>query len=196
MAIQIPLGDPWLFERQQRDRDDAARTNANYTTHYPALPRLTPTILYTMQVPFKRLHPAAKPPSRAHATDAASDLYALPADGVDYRPLHPGERRLFRTGIALALPAGFYGHICDRSGNALKRGLHVLGGIVDAGFLGDVGVILLNTSQDPVWISPGERIAQIIVKQHESPTFVEVTGELVAQQSDRGADGFGSTGAN
>lgn len=148
-----------------------------------------------MYIPFKRLHPAAKPPTQAHdGADAGYDLYALDDPDTHYwMPLHPGHRRLFRTGIALSLPKGYFGCICDRSGNALKRGLHVLGGIVDSGYQGDVGVILLNTSQDAVWVEAGERIAQLIIKRHESVEFIDV-GDSPLEQSARGASGFGSTG--
>lgn len=144
-----------------------------------------------MRIPVKRLCPEATVPTRAFPTDAGADLYALNIPEVT-RPLQPGERRLYDTGIALEIPSGYYGHICDRSGNALKKGLHVLGGIVDSSFRGSVGVILLNTSQDPIWIQPAMRIAQIVIKRHKSPDFVEMSADL--QESARGAAGFGSSG--
>jgi dUTP pyrophosphatase len=200
----MPCIDPWLS--QQIARDAAFREGLAVAFGGQPMPdwarRVTDDFFLShfqpMQIPFKRLHPTAKAPTRAHNTDAGFDLYALQSD--QYSPekqfavhpaLRPGERRLFKTGIALAIPAGYYGHICDRSGNALKRGLHVLGGIVDSGYLGDIGVILFNTSEDTIWIEAGERIAQIIVKRHESPEFVERED---LEQSARGAGGFGSSG--
>lgn len=172
----------WPMPENQRDPNWLAAKAAGeafFSSHF------TP-----MQIPFKRLHPAAKPPSRVNHEDAGSDLYALNDPDVS-RPLYPGERRLFDTGIAMEIPPGHYGHICDRSGQALKRGLHVLGGVVDSPFRGSVGIILLNTSQDPVWVEAGERIAQIIIKRHESPEFVETES---LDETARAAGGFGSTG--
>jgi len=144
-----------------------------------------------MTIPFTRLAPDAKSPARSHPTDAGYDLCCID-DNNTRRPLHPGERRLFSTGLILAIPSGFYGHICDRSGNALKRGLHVLGGICDASYRGPIGVILLNTSDDPIWLKAGDRIAQLLIKRHESPLFMEVAS---LDNTDRGVGGFGSTGS-
>lgn len=151
-----------------------------------------------MPIPFQRLHHDATPPTRAHDGDAGYDLFALPVERTEAQPfathrvLHPGERRLFRTGIAVAIPRGFYGRIADRSGNALTRGLHVLGGVIDSSYRGDVGVILLNASQVAIWIQPNQRIAQLIIERCIDVSFVESTTPL--EQSDREAAGFGSTG--
>ena len=89
-------------------------------------------------LPVRRLDPGAVLPSRAHAGDAGLDLYALEDSAVP-----AGEGRLLRTGIAVAVPAGHAGLICDRSSLA-KRGLKTAGGVVDAGYRGEVGVMLWN----------------------------------------------------
>lgn len=146
-----------------------------------------------MQIPVKRLHPDARLPVRAHASDAGADLFALDGadEEVDYRPLHPGERRLFRTGIALAVPEGWYGRIAPRSGLSVKQGIDVMAGVIDSGFLGEVQVLLVNLGRDPVWIKPGDRLCQLIIERCEAASFEEVTD---LEQSARGAGGFGSTG--
>ena len=126
-----------------------------------------------MNIAIKKTVPTAKIPARAHDTDAAYDLYAVSPQGSIW--LHPGERHLFDTGISMSIPKGYYGHICDRSGNALKKGLTVLGGIVDSGYFGSVGVILLNAGREVVEITDGFKIAQIIFKKHETPEMIEVT---------------------
>lgn len=165
--------------------------------HYPQSDQTYAVTPQPMEIRFTRLHAYARPPCRAHATDAGFDLYALPEERTydtpftTHRALHPGERRLFRTGIAAAIPPGFYGRIADRSGNALKHGLHVLGGVVDSQFRGDIGVILFNAGAEAVWIERDQRIAQLIIERCYDATFVEVN-DLDA--TERASGGFGSTG--
>lgn len=107
--------------------------------------------------------------------------------------LAPGERALIPTGLRLEIPSGYEGQVRPRSGLALKRGLTVLNapGTIDADYRGDVGIILVNLSQEEQRIEPGDRIAQLL--------FAPVTrGELVEVEflgdSERGSGGFGSTG--
>lgn len=145
-----------------------------------------------MTIPFERRVGGTPTPSRAKPDDAGYDLTNM--EDYDYW-LKPGERKLFRTGLAMAIPAGFYGRIADRSELALKRGLHVLGGVVDAGYRGEIGVILLNTSEcddaKSVLIERRARIAQLVIERCEAADFQEV-GEL--QQTERAATGFGASG--
>lgn len=145
-----------------------------------------------MKIPLKRLLPDVPLPVRANSTDAGYDLFNM--DDYDYF-LRPGERKLFRTGLSMAIPAGFYGRIADRSGLALRQGIHVLGGVIDSGFLGEIGVILLNTQGEDtagsVKIDRSMRIAQLIIEKCETAEF-EITLELL--KTDRGNGGFGSTG--
>ena len=136
-------------------------------------------------LPIRRLDPAAILPTRAHADDAGLDLYAL-EDSV----VPPGEGRLLRTGVAMALPAGHVGLVCDRSSLA-KRGLKTVGGVIDAGYRGELGVLAWNLSRVDQPVKRGERCAQLLVIPIATPVPVE-TDDL--GDTARGAGGFGSTG--
>jgi len=122
------------------------------------------------------------------------------AAGMDIRcnidapvTLQPLERKLFPTGLFLELPQGYEAQIRPRSGLALKRGLTVLNtpGTIDADYRGEVGVILVNLSNEAQTIEPGERICQMVIAQHEQAVVVEVN-EL--STTERGAGGFGHSG--
>ena len=158
-------------------------------------------------------------PPRAHASDAGYDLSCWPAphegkiaDQASYdkthtmlgdcwkvntlhhdqvQRIHPGKRVLLPTGVKLAIPRGYYGHILDRSGNATKRGLHVLAGVIDSNYTGEIHVCLVNLSGEVQTINIGERVAQILFKKVETVCFEEVA-EL--PQTQRGSSGFGSSG--
>lgn len=139
----------------------------------------------------KRLDPGLPLPMRAHAGDAGADLYA--AEDVT---LQPGERALVGTGIAIALPIGTVGLIHPRSGLAAKHGLTVVNapGTVDAEYRGELKVCLLNTDlREPIEITRGMRIAQLVVQRVELVEFAEVD-EL--DDTARGAGGYGSTGTH
>lgn len=125
---------------------------------------------------------------------------SVQAAGMDIRTsitepvvLQPLERRLFPTGLYIELPQGYEAQIRPRSGLALKHGITVLNtpGTIDADYRGEVGVILVNLSNEPFEIGPGERIAQMVIARHEQPKVVEVT-EL--SETERGAGGFGHSG--
>lgn len=127
--------------------------------------------------------------------------YATPMSaGMDIRAnldesitLHPMERRLIPTGLYLALPEGFEAQIRPRSGLALKKGITVLNspGTVDADYRGEVGVLLINLSQEDFVIEDGERIAQMVISRHEQIEF-KIVEEL--DETERGAGGYGHTG--
>lgn len=128
-------------------------------------------------------------------------VYATPQSaGMDLRAnidepitLHPMERRLIPTGLHIALPEGYEAQIRPRSGLALKHGLTVLNspGTIDADYRGEIGVLLINLSQQDFIINDGERIAQMIIARHEQADFV-VVEEL--DQTERGVGGYGHTG--
>lgn len=121
---------------------------------------------------------------------AGMDLYAA----VEHITIiKPGSWRLVPTGLAIALPPGYEAQVRPRSGLALKQGISILNtpGTVDADYRGEVGVILMNHSNEDLVIRRGDRIAQMIINKIEQVVFEEVT-ELPA--SDRGAGGFGHTG--
>lgn len=148
-----------------------------------------------MGIPFVKLRPEATIPRRGSAGAAGLDLSFCPEDGqaVD---LGPGERRMFQTGLATALPFGTYGRIAPRSGLAAKYGVDVLAGVIDADYRGELNVILVrdrNTIKDLI-IEPGMRIAQLVIEQCSMDQAVEIDDVSGLDWSDRGAGGFGSTG--
>jgi dUTP diphosphatase len=139
----------------------------------------------------QRLDGGVPLPAYAHPGDAGADLSA--AEDVE---LGPGERALVRTGIAIALPAGYAAFVHPRSGLAAKHGVTIVNapGTVDAGYRGEIKVTLLNTDREhPVSFRRGDRIAQLVIQQVARPVFHEVD-ELPG--SARGEGGFGSTGIN
>lgn len=134
----------------------------------------------------KLLSPLAKIPERADSGASGYDL-----SSIENYTILPGERKLIKTGISLAIPPGWYGHISDRSGMAYKKGGHTMGKIIDENFRKEVCVIILNTDKkDPIHILAGERVAQIIFKEYGVFDF-NVVDDL--DETDRGG-GFGSSG--
>ena len=107
--------------------------------------------------------------------------------------LKPFERAIIKTGLFIALPVGFEAQVRPRSGLAAKKGITVLNspGTVDADYRGEIGVILVNLSNDVFVINDGERIAQLIIAKHERVSWQEVE---ILSETKRGAGGFGSTG--
>jgi dUTP pyrophosphatase len=138
-----------------------------------------------MNLHCKRLAPDAQLPRYAKPGDAGLDLFSR-----ELRTLNPFEPTLFSLGIALALPEGTVGIVADRSGLA-RRGVTTLGGVIDCTYRGELGVVLVNVSESPYTVHPGDRIAQLLVTPIVTAT-VEECEEL--GDSVRGADGFGSTG--
>ena len=143
----------------------------------------------TLRVAVRRLDAGLPLPRYARAGDAGLDLHA--AESVTFAP---GARLAVRTGIALAIPEGFAGFVLPRSGTALRTGLTVLNapGLIDAGYRGEVQVLLINHGAVDVTVARGDRIAQLVIERVAHTDLVEVD-EL--PPSDRGAGGFGSTGA-
>lgn len=138
---------------------------------------------------FRRLSEAARPPARAHDGDAGYDLHA-----AEPALLGPGERATVGTGIAVAIPPGHAGLVLPRSGLAARHGISVVNapGLIDAGYRGEVRVLLLNTDRERAFeVAPGDRIAQLVVVRIEGPELEEAT-EL--DETLRGGGGFGSTG--
>lgn len=121
---------------------------------------------------------------------AGMDLRANIETAIVLKPL---ERTIVKTGLFIALPIGFEAQVRPRSGLAAKKGITVLNapGTVDADYRGEIGVILVNLSNETFVINDGERIAQLIIAKHERINWKEVT---VLSETERGAGGFGSTG--
>jgi dUTP pyrophosphatase len=133
-----------------------------------------------------RLSQHAYLPTRGSSHAAGLDLYTPIAGTV---PAH--QRLLVPLDIAIRLPTHTYGHVLPRSGLAVKHGIHVGAGVIDEDYRGNVGVLLMNLSDVPFVFSKGDRIAQLVVKTYESVDVMEVS-EL--DQSDRGQNGYGSSG--
>ncbi len=129
-------------------------------------------------------------PAYSTLFSAGMDLRAFLNEPVSLLPL---ERKLIPTGLFIELPAGFEAQIRPRSGLALKKGISVLNtpGTIDADYRGEIGVILINLSNQEVVIESGERICQMIISKHETIQWEEVS---VLEESLRGAGGFGHTG--
>ncbi len=141
-----------------------------------------------MTVKFKRIDGAAVIPSYARPGDAGMDVCAC-EDAV----LHPGERRLVRTGLVVELPEDAEAQMRPRSGLALKHGVTLLNtpGTIDAGYRGEIGIIMINLGQAPFEVRQGMRIAQMVIATVTRAETVEVTE---VSDTERGAGGFGSTG--
>jgi dUTP pyrophosphatase len=138
------------------------------------------------------LRQGAVVPHRAHEDDAGLDLIAAEAVHIP-----PGGRALVGTGVSLALPQGSVGLVCPRSGLAVRHGLTVLNGpgVVDAGYRGEIRVPLHNTDLDEaVDLTPGDRIAQLVVVPFLTPRIEVVPDAGDLSSSTRQADGFGSSG--
>jgi dUTP pyrophosphatase len=139
-----------------------------------------------INIKFKRAHKDAITPSYAYFSDAGLDLYS-----VENYHLKPGENHAYSTGIALELPVGYAAIIMEKSGLALKRQISVLGGVNDAGYRGEIKVILQNNSRHIQKFKAGDKLAQLLIQKVETANLIEVN-EL--SESERGTGSFGSSG--
>jgi dUTP pyrophosphatase len=129
-------------------------------------------------------------PSYQTALSAGMDLRANNPEPIELGPL---ERAIIPTGIFIELPSGYEAQIRPRSGLAAKKGVSLVNspGTIDADYRGEIGVILVNLSNDPFTVERGERIAQMVIARHEQARWIEVDQ---LEESERGEKGFGSTG--
>ena len=129
-------------------------------------------------------------PTYATVSSAGLDLKAVLAEAVTLAPL---ERKILGTGLKIALPEGYEAQVRPRSGLAAKHGITVLNapGTIDADYRGEIGVILVNLSNEPFTVEPGERIAQLVIAQY---TQIQWTLVNNLEETERGTGGFGSTG--
>jgi dUTP pyrophosphatase len=145
-----------------------------------------------LQIPIRRLVPAAGMPERAHEGDAGYDLRSV--EEVD---LAPGSRALVRTGISVAIPEGYAGLVLPRSGLAVRHGISLVNtpGLIDSGYRGEIQVPLINHDRQGTFrIEAGTRIAQLVFLRAAPVVFGEV--EFLETSTDgRGEDGFGSSGS-
>ena len=141
-----------------------------------------------MTVRFKRLCPDAVLPAYAHPGDAGMDIRS-----VDDLEIAPSARALVHTGLVMVLPPGWEAQVRPRSGLALKHGVTVLNtpGTIDAGYRGEIGVILANFGDSPFAVKKGDRIAQVVIAPVTTAAIEETD---VVDDTDRGGGGFGSTG--
>lgn len=129
-------------------------------------------------------------PQYATTLSAGMDIRANLDNPVTLKPM---QRTLIPTGLFIELPAGFEAQIRPRSGLAIKKGITVLNtpGTIDADYRGEIGVILINLSEEDFIIEDGERICQMVIARHEQATWEQVE---ILGQTERGAGGFGHTG--
>jgi len=145
--------------------------------------------MHSPKILLHQLDPELPVPRHAQPGDAGVDLFARSGG-----ELAPGERSLVPTGVAVAVPAGYVGLVAPRSGLAIRSGISLVNspGVVDSGYRGEIQVVLVNQGSDTFRYERGERIAQLVVVPFATQDF-ELVDEL--PPSERGADGFGSTGA-
>jgi len=133
-----------------------------------------------------KLHPAARLPARGSAESAGLDLFS-----IEEVRLEAGGRAMVRTGLAIAVPRGYYGRIAPRSGLASRHGLDVLAGVIDSDYRGEVVCALVNHGREALTLEAGQRIAQLIVEAIITP---EPAWADSLDETARGEGGFGSTG--
>lgn len=139
-----------------------------------------------MKISIKRLFLDAKAPEYVHDGDAGLNLFSR-----ETKTITPGERVLLSTGIAFEIPEGYVGLVWDRSGLSNKQGLKLLGGVIDAGYRGEVFVGLVNLGQEPYAVKAGDKVAQMLIQPVVRAVLEEVND---LSETVRGDGGFGSTG--
>lgn len=129
-------------------------------------------------------------PKKAHSSDAAFDIYA-----AEQLTLYPHGFGRIKAGFTIAIPEGYVGLVCSRSGHAANHGVFVLNapGVIDPGYRGEVGVVLMNLGENIARFQAGDRIAQLLIVPAPSFTLVQNKNAFTTE-TDRGEHGFGSTG--
>ena len=135
---------------------------------------------------FKKLDLRATLPTRGSRASAGLDLYSIEAVSLE-----PGQRVIARTGLAVAIPEGFYGRLAPRSGLATKKGLDVLAGVIDADYRGEIGCLLHNAGQEKIELAANSKVCQLIIEKIITPGAVWAAD---LDDTERGHGGFGSTG--
>jgi deoxyuridine 5'-triphosphate nucleotidohydrolase len=135
---------------------------------------------------FNQLDPRAVLPSRGSSQSAGLDIYA-----IEELTIRPGQRALARTGLAVAIPEGYYGRLAPRSGLATQKGLDTLAGVIDADYRGEIRCLLYNTRHETITLPAQSKICQLIIEKIITPAAVWAD-EI--SDTDRGSGGFGSTG--
>ncbi|MBI4919937.1 dUTP diphosphatase [Candidatus Azambacteria bacterium] len=139
-----------------------------------------------MILKIQKIDSNASAPNYATKGDAGLDFYS--AEDI---VLKPGQRQAVNTGIKMEIPAGYVGLVWDKSGLALKNGIKTMAGVVDAGYRGEIKIVLINFGNEDFIVKKGFKIAQMLIQKIEEPT-IEIVEEL--SDSERSENGFGSTG--
>ena len=134
----------------------------------------------------KKLHADAKIPEYAHPGDAGMDIYC-----DQNFTLVPSEKIIISTGISMEIPEGHVGLIWDKSGMAAKHTLHVLAGVIDSGYRGEIKIVMINLGKEEYKIEKHDKIAQMLIQPVQGCEIKEI---FETSESSRGEDGFGSTG--
>ncbi len=145
-----------------------------------------PSPLTIMNLKIKKLHSDAQIPAYAHKGDAGMDFFAL-----ERTLLKPGQRVAVKTGISIEIPDGYVGLFWDKSGISIKEGLKTLGGVIDAGYRGEILIGMTNLSSKEYVFEKGHKVAQLLIQKIESSQIDIV--ELLSETK-RDIGGFGSTG--
>ena len=140
----------------------------------------------TKTLHFMKLDPRAMLPTRGSSSAAGLDLYSIEPLRLD-----PGQRVIARTGLAVAVPEGYYGRVAPRSGLATRQGLNVLAGVIDADYRGEIGCLLHNTGAETIEVPEQSKICQLIIERIITPKAVWADD---LGDTERGSGGFGSTG--
>lgn len=140
-----------------------------------------------VKVQIEMLNNELKCPAYTYADDAALDL---PSN--EDAKLLPGEKKIIKTGIKMAIPRGFVGLIWDRSGMAAKHSIHTMAGVIDSGYRGEIGVVMINFGKEPFSIEKNMRIAQLLI-QPVVQAEIEIV-KSVGNETERSEGGFGSSG--
>jgi len=141
----------------------------------------------SMQLKIKKLHPDAIVPTYAHEGDAGMDLYCVEEIKVPAN----GGRASIKTGLAFEIPHGYVGLIWEKSGLSHKHGLKTFGGVIDAGYRGELTISLINLSPDDYLFEKSHKIAQMLIQPIIIPEIIEADS---LSETSRGEGGFGSTG--
>jgi dUTP pyrophosphatase len=150
-----------------------------------------------MKLEVKKLHPDAKVPTIAYESDAGYDLYAYitkeESDYDDIRAIdiNQYDYKEIGTGIAVAIPQGYYGRVAPKGGLARNNGIDILAGVVDAGYRGEIKVLMLNNGIEDYMVFHDNKIAQLIITKIETPP-IEVVDDL--SNTERGEKRYGSSG--
>ena len=162
-----------------------AQPEAKVETRPETKVEIQPEIKNTLKLKIEKISDEAKLPLKAHDNDAGFDLFS-----ADYYSIPPYGQNLVLTGIKMAIPDGFVGLIWDKSGLA-SEGITTMGGVIDAGYRGEIKVVVKNLSEDDFNIIPGQKIAQIII---QTVPPIEISEEEIKENSSRGQGAFGSSG--